>query len=134
MVDWKEHADYLRCSPSFYNAPRYDCVIVHANNGPFFARLMLLFTCRVANQTYPLALIQPYDMPIGIRTRKDKDLRFWRIRAKPRSSSIFISCRSIIRGAMVVPDFGESGDYLVVDGVDTDMFLRMNALRKAAGF
>ncbi|KIK76220.1 hypothetical protein PAXRUDRAFT_18365 [Paxillus rubicundulus Ve08.2h10] len=59
MVDWKEHADYLWCSPSFYNAPS---------------------------------------------------------------------------GAMVVLDFGESGDYLVVDGIDTDMFLWMNTLHKAAGF
>ncbi|KIJ58540.1 hypothetical protein HYDPIDRAFT_184182 [Hydnomerulius pinastri MD-312] len=134
LVDWKEHTDYLRCSPSFYNSPRYDCVIVHSDNGPFFARLVLLFTCQVADETYPLALIQPYDMPIGNRTRKDKDLGFWCVRAKPRPSSIFISCRSVIRGAMVVPDFDEPGDYLVVDGVDTDMFLRMNALRKAAGF
>ncbi|KAF9235747.1 hypothetical protein BU15DRAFT_77676 [Melanogaster broomeanus] len=134
LVDWKLRTDYLRCSPSFYNAPRHDYVIVDANNGPFFARLMLLFTCRVANQTYLLALIQPYDMPIGARKRKDKDLGFWRIRAQPRSESTFISCRSIIRGAMVVPDFDEPGDYLVVDGVDTDMFLRVGMLRKKAGF
>ncbi|KIJ07738.1 hypothetical protein PAXINDRAFT_25695, partial [Paxillus involutus ATCC 200175] len=99
LVNWKLHTDYLQCSPSFYNAPRHDYVIVDSNNGPFFACLMLLHIHM-------------------------SDLGFWRTRAQPRSGFIFISCRSIIRGAMVVPDFDEAGDYLVVDGVDTDMFLR----------
>ncbi|KIK83022.1 hypothetical protein PAXRUDRAFT_153339 [Paxillus rubicundulus Ve08.2h10] len=110
LVDWKLHTDYLRCSPSFYNAPRHDYVIVDSNNGPFFACLMLSFTCQ------------------------DEHLGFWRTHAQPWSGSIFISCWSIIHGVMVVLDFDDVGDYLVVDGVDTDMFLRVGTLCKKAGF
>lgn len=33
-----------------------------------------------------------------------------------------------------MPDFGVPGDYLVVDGIDTDMFLQINVMRKAAGY
>jgi hypothetical protein len=134
LVNWKQQSDYLRCSPSFYHQERYDCVLIHGKDHPFFAHLVLLFTSAIAGQTYPLALIQPYDAPIGYHSCKDKDLQFWRVRAKPRFSTEFISVHSIIRGVLLVPDSEAPGDYLVVDGIDTDMFLHINAMRKAAGY
>ena len=33
-----------------------------------------------------------------------------------------------------MPDSEAPGDYLVVDGIDTDMFLHINAMWKAAGY
>ena len=35
----------------------------------------------------------------------------------------FIFVRSIVQGALLVEDFERSGDLLVIDTVDTDMFL-----------
>jgi hypothetical protein len=48
-----------------------------------------------------------------------------------RAQSQFFSVRSIIRGALLVPD-GPS-DYLVVDTVDTDMFVHMREMHLEAG-
>ncbi|KAH0834917.1 hypothetical protein J3R83DRAFT_10592 [Lanmaoa asiatica] len=69
LVDWKQHTDYLQCNPSFHNAARYDYITVD-------------------HQTYPLALIQPYNTLVGHRRRKDKDLGFWRIRARSRCQTL----------------------------------------------
>ena len=97
-------------------------------NKQIIGQLLLVFTCVVGDTTYPLALIHPYDAPTGIRRRKDKDLGLFRIRAKPRKSAEFISIHSIIRGALVAKDFQQEGDYLVIDAVDTDMFLRLKRM------
>ena len=41
---------------------------------------------------------------------------------------MFISIRSISRGAFIVPEHSKDSDFLVVDVVDTDMFLRIRAM------
>lgn len=28
MVDWRQHTDYLRCSPRLFGVPRFDCVFI----------------------------------------------------------------------------------------------------------
>ena len=119
--------DYLHCSPDFHHQERVDCVLVDTVGGDIFAQLLLVFTCFVNKTPYPLALIQPLDAPIHVQRRKDKDLGFIRVRAKPRQSSEFISVRSIIRGALLVEEFDRkgSGEFIVVDVVDGDMFLRL---------
>ncbi|KAG6377902.1 hypothetical protein JVT61DRAFT_14691 [Boletus reticuloceps] len=101
LVDWKQHTDYLRCSPLFYNHPRYDCVIVHIQDGFIFARLVFMFTCNIEGNTYPLGLIQPYDVGIGFRTRKDKDLRLWRCDLTYRLLSTIIKSRP--RRSLLLP-------------------------------
>ena len=75
----------------------------------------------------PIALILPFSEVLVLR-RRDKDLNFHRLRAKPRAESIFISIRSISRGAFIVPEHSKDDDFLVVDVVDTDMFLRIRAM------
>ncbi|EPQ50176.1 hypothetical protein GLOTRDRAFT_82536 [Gloeophyllum trabeum ATCC 11539] len=127
MVDWRESTDRLRCTPSFQESPRYDCVMVNTTNGTIFAKLIFCFTCKVADSSYPIALIQPFDAPTGPRRRKDKDLCFYRVKARTRSEAEFIDARSILRGALLAPDFeeGHEDEYLVMDTVDTDMFLRL---------
>jgi hypothetical protein len=121
MVDWRQHTDYLRCSPQFFGAPRFDCVFIRVTpTKVIFGCLLFLFECTVGKHTFPLALVHPYDAPTGIRLRKDKNFNLFRVRARTRAQSQFFSVRSIIRGALLVPD-GPS-DYLVIDTVDTDMF------------
>lgn len=127
--------DYLRCSPDFYNHPRYDCVIVEGSEGPFFAQIIMLFSCVVGGKLFPLALVHPFDEPVATSNAKlDKDLGFYRVRARKRMQSTFISIYAIIRGTLLVEDYGFKStdgmkEYLVVDSVDSDLFLRMKSLQ-----
>ncbi|KAG1801818.1 hypothetical protein EV424DRAFT_1474720 [Suillus variegatus] len=134
LVDFRQTTDYLHCSPRFHNVPRYDCVIVNTATSVFFARLLFLFTCNVNVASYRIALVRPYDTPIGRRLQKDKHLKFWRVRSQPReTASEFILAESIIRGVALAPDPTIAGDFLIMDTVDSDIFLRMKKMRLAAG-
>ncbi|KAK7692929.1 hypothetical protein QCA50_004569 [Cerrena zonata] len=126
MVSWEICTDLLRCNPNFQEKPRYDYIMVDTGQGHIYAQLLYMFKCTVGDNSYPLALIHPYDAGIpGPRRRKDKDLELRRIRPKPQIESEFISLHSVIRGALVVSDFETNTDYFVVDTLDTDMFLRL---------
>ncbi|KAG1904847.1 uncharacterized protein F5891DRAFT_1126584 [Suillus fuscotomentosus] len=107
MVDWHLKRDLLRCNPSFFGSPRYDCVMVKAQDQPFFVRLIFLFRCSIGEIVLSFALIHPYDVAI----------------AKPRASPELVSIESIIRGAVLASDPATAGDYFVVDTIDTDIFL-----------
>lgn len=85
----------------------------------------MILRCQVDSKTFEVALVQPYDAPLGTRPRKDSDLGLYRLRARPQRNSEFFMLDSIIRGAVLVPDFGKDGDYFVHDLIDTDIFLRM---------
>ncbi|KAG1726420.1 uncharacterized protein EDB91DRAFT_1239645 [Suillus paluster] len=133
LVDFRQTTDYLRCSPSFHNLPRYDCVIVNTTAGVFFARLLFLFTCVIHDTFYPIALVHPNDAITGRRLQKDKHLKFWRVRSQPReTASEFILAESIIRGVALAPDLTTAGDFLVMDTVDSDIFLHMKQMHLAA--
>lgn len=125
---WKKVTDYLRCSPDFYGHPRYDCVMIKTLGKPIFGRLLFIFTFAVEDRKYPLALIQPYDGHTGIRRQKDRDFGFYRVRRNTHLHSEIISVHSIIRGALLVDDFGKDGDFLIVDTIDGDMFLRLQQI------
>ncbi|KAG1771406.1 hypothetical protein EV702DRAFT_977341 [Suillus placidus] len=131
LVDWRQHTDYLRCSPVFFNAPRFDCVFIRTEQKVILGRLIFLFECPVGEDVFPLALIHPFDAPTGVRLRKDNQLNFFRVQARPRAQAEFFSVRSIIRGAFLVPD--GNLDCLVVDTVDTDMFLHVKEMHLEAG-
>jgi hypothetical protein len=94
-----------------------------------FGRLVYVFTFVVDGETYPLALIHPYDAPVGPRRRKDQELGLIRVRARPRTSAEFISVHSIIRGAYLVQDSADKTNFFIVDTVDTDMFLRIKKMQ-----
>ncbi|KAG6824695.1 hypothetical protein H0H92_006110 [Tricholoma furcatifolium] len=130
--DWEVKTDYLRCNPNFHGHPRFDCVLVNSEPQPYFARIITLFTCIVANESYPLALIQPFASVYTHlnRRRKDIELKLLRFRANLRKDFEFISIHAIIRGAVMVPsgelDFANgSRDYFLFDLLDADMFLRV---------
>ncbi|KAG2150880.1 hypothetical protein DEU56DRAFT_728523 [Suillus clintonianus] len=107
MVSWRQQTDYLRCNPKFFNNSCFDCVLIQTTDKVIFGRLLFLFEC------------------------VDKHLNLYRVRARPCAHTEFFSVRSIIRGALLVPD--GSTDYLVVNTIDTDMFLWVRALHLEAG-
>lgn len=126
--DWRQATDYLRCNPSFYRRPRYDFVMISTPTLPIFGQLLSMFTCTVNDVAYPVAFIQAYEVVNShVRSRKDKQLGLLRVRRK--GDCEFISLHSIIRGALVVSAEKESPmDAIVVDTLDTDMFLRLKRL------
>ncbi|KAF8266328.1 hypothetical protein EI94DRAFT_1585859, partial [Lactarius quietus] len=85
----------------------------------------LMFTVSIANTSYPICLVQPFDAPTGPQRAKDRDLGLRRVHARQNIME-FIFAQTIIRGAPLVPDFDKSGDYLVMDVIDHtgDLFLR----------
>lgn len=87
-----------------------------------------MFKYTVCDRTFEFALVLPMDSPIGPKRIMDQDLGLTRLRAQALVSSEFIPLQSIIRGALLVPDFGNYRDFFLVDLVDTDMFLRAQRL------
>ena len=96
-------------------------------HGHFFARLLHLFEVTVGEHLHAIAYVESYCRPSGSMRRKDKDLGLYRLQLKTKQYEI-ISLESIVRGALLVPDSARPGQYLVVDTVDGDMFLRMKSL------
>ncbi|KAG1769124.1 hypothetical protein EV702DRAFT_1181845 [Suillus placidus] len=126
---WKLATDYLRCSPSFHGHERRDCALIRTQDKDghdkyIFIKLLFMFKHTVGSHTLDLALVLPMDASPRW-CLLDRDLRLTRLRARPAASSEFITLHSIIRGALLVPDFDNNGDYFLVDYVDTDMFLRI---------
>lgn len=118
----------------FHHNPRYDCILYHAAAGKqIFGQLHLIFTCTVNNAFYALALVEPLDAPIPRNSlgrqqqQMDWDLEFFRVRSRQKTE--IIPVQSIVRGALLVPDWEKDGDYFVHDLVDGDMFLRLKGLR-----
>ncbi|KAG2123498.1 hypothetical protein BD769DRAFT_1628911 [Suillus cothurnatus] len=116
-VDWKQATDYLRCNPSFHGQPRYDS----------FVKLILMFKCYLPDidSSFDFALVQPYTAGTGSHRRIDRELKLTRVKAIPRASSIFVPLASVIRGAVLFPDREHQGEFIIVDHLDSDMFLCM---------
>ncbi|KIJ14120.1 hypothetical protein PAXINDRAFT_163495 [Paxillus involutus ATCC 200175] len=127
LVDWRKATDYICCNPLFHGHPRYDCALIQLTpTQTAFVRLILMFTCEITGfGVLQLALVQPYTAGIGAQRQLDHQLKLTRVRAVPRGSSIFIPVDSIIRGALLYPDPAHKDNFLVVNHVDGDMFLRM---------
>ena len=87
-----------------------------------------MFAYDFAGKRTPFALIQPMDIPTNVLSRKDKHFHLYRVHARTRRDCIFVPLDSIVRGALLVRDQGVQNDYLVVDVVDTDWFLRCREL------
>jgi len=125
LEDWSDQADFLRCSPNFHRHPRFDGALVLTANGNIFVQLIYVFEFKVNNKKYPFALVQPLDAAVGLITAKEKALKLFRVRAKPRQASEFIPVRSIIRGAVLMPNSKKVGEFFVMDVLEGDMFLRL---------
>jgi hypothetical protein len=75
-------------------------------------------------------LIQPLDAQVPQPSSRERDFQLFRIRARTRTSSHFISAKSIIRGVVVIPTYITEGDYYVFDLLDEDIFFRVRDLWK----
>ena len=114
--------------------PRYDAVIVQIAEGHFiFARLHFAFVCEINHKMYALALIEPMDIIQPSATASnlripnlDRDLALCRVRTRRKVE--FIPLRLVVRGALLYPDPERAHDYIVVDVVDQDMFLRLKEI------
>ncbi|KAI0087064.1 hypothetical protein BDY19DRAFT_995481 [Irpex rosettiformis] len=131
-VTWRMNTDRLRCSPLFYGSPRYDSAIMlwRGEDGETqsICRLIRAFTYEVDGRKYGLALVQPFDEQVQLRA-EDRELGICRVRARKRRDSVVVPIRAIIRGAVTVEDRSTNFDeYMVVDSLDEDMFLRLMPL------
>lgn len=126
IVTSELESNLLRCNPMFHGQARYDYVIFNDTEGHIaFAQLIFMFTCLQV----PMALVQPMDKGIGGRPRVvDKDLGFHRVKSSTRDQSRFIPLRSVLRGAMLCKDPASLDEYIVVDTINMDMFLRIRRL------
>ncbi|KAF8961518.1 hypothetical protein BDZ97DRAFT_1921202 [Flammula alnicola] len=131
-VTWQPETNHLRCNPRFNNKPRYDYILVTTPNGVMFAQLLFMFTTATEDRIDPWVLIQPFDAHVGQPTTHEKGCQLYRIRAKARASSCFVSAKSIIRGVVITPTYikDRDSDYYVFDLLDEDLFLRVRDLWK----
>ncbi|KAJ7824744.1 hypothetical protein B0H14DRAFT_3110853 [Mycena olivaceomarginata] len=128
LDDWSDEKDLLRCNPDFFGRARYDGAMVLTATGHIFVQLIYIFEISANNKMYPFALVQPMDAPVGVISAKDKALKLFRVRT--RQASEFIPVRSIVRGAVLVPDSNpeRKGDFFVMDVPEGDMFLRLRSM------
>ncbi|KAG1864099.1 hypothetical protein C8R48DRAFT_546723, partial [Suillus tomentosus] len=126
-IDWKQTTDYLRCTPGFHGQLHYDCALIQlAQKVSVFVHLVFIFSCQLLDVgSFEFALVQPFTAGIGASRRSDCDLRLTRVKAVPRASSIFIPVQSFICGAVCFPDPDHRDEFLMVDHIDSDMFVRM---------
>lgn len=132
LVLWTTESNILRCNPNFNKKPRYDYILITTpTHQTYFAQLIFLFTTTTDGSISPWALVQPFDAPVPKPTTHEKDLELFRIRQRPRTSSVFISAKWIMRGVLILPSYEKDGDYYVFDVLDEDLFLHMREMWKA---
>ncbi|TEB21349.1 hypothetical protein FA13DRAFT_1832638 [Coprinellus micaceus] len=125
---WDIESNIVRCSPDFYNKPRYDAVLIQTTEGMIFGRLLALFIARPTkkHKGVPIALILPYDGTFRTNERnKDQHFGLHRVRPFPQAKAELFAAQSIIRGGLLIPAYDTDTDYFVFDVLDGDMFLRM---------
>ena len=94
-----------------------------------FARLAFIFVIEVLGVYCPIVLVEPFDLYLGPRRRKNKGLGLFQLRIKDLSE--FIPLHSILHGSPIVKDFDmeKEGEFLVVNVIDGDMFLRVKEMQ-----
>ncbi|KAG2091630.1 uncharacterized protein F5147DRAFT_779906 [Suillus discolor] len=97
-VDWRQNTDHLRCNPKFHGRPRFDHALIQLTaEETAFVQLIFMFRCHISNLgPFEFALVQPYTARVGPR-RTDSTFKLTRVKAVPRSSSIFVPLKSFIR-------------------------------------
>ncbi|KAG1765353.1 hypothetical protein EDD22DRAFT_978791 [Suillus occidentalis] len=128
-IDWKQTTDYLRCTPCFHGQLRYDCALIQLTQEvSVFVRLVFIFSCQLLDVgSFKFALVQPFTAGIGASRKLDRDLRLTHIKAVPRASSIFVPVQSFIHGAVCFPDPDHQDEFLMVDHIDSDMFVHLKS-------
>ncbi|KAI6095746.1 hypothetical protein EV401DRAFT_2062414 [Pisolithus croceorrhizus] len=97
VVDWCQYMDHLQCNPNFHGCSHYDCILLKTQQQDIFGQLIFMFQCVVSEESFPLALMQPYDALTQPQLVKDVHLNLWRV-------SEFFLVHSIIHGVLLYPD------------------------------
>ncbi|KAG6808615.1 hypothetical protein H0H92_003492 [Tricholoma furcatifolium] len=129
----------IRCNPSCYGKERFDCVLVHSYPRNAFYRLVFTFVVKLkanpsdqkASVPIALALAVPFkevNRTSATELQRNRDLRLLRLKQMPREKAQIIPLRSIIRGAYIIPEGKDLETSLIVDIIDSDMFLRMQEM------
>ncbi|KAG2352431.1 hypothetical protein BDR07DRAFT_1455035 [Suillus spraguei] len=114
MVDWKQVTDHLWCNPQFYGSPRFDHALIQLTaEATAFVWLVFLFRCHI--QT-----LDPWSLHLS-------PLKLTHVKALPRACLIFVPLSSFIRGTVLVPDSKRQDEYIIVDHINSNMFLQMKA-------
>ena len=97
------------------------------SNEGIFVQILQIFTLLFHGTKLAMALVLPFDIPkLMVNRPRDEALRFTRVQARPRASTVIIDTRSIIRGGLLVRDFASPGnEYLVIEFIDEDMWSRL---------
>jgi len=128
--DWKENRDILRCNPSFYGVPRYDCCLINMDSPhPSAGRIRSLFRCRLpSGRAFDVALVTM------LKPSRWKPRTYWdgcRVYEEAiDSSTSLVLMKYIVRGALVSPAFdsGKPRHGYLIDTIDGDMYLRLNSI------
>lgn len=101
------------------------------------ARIISVFniSLETADKNFSYALVVPMDKVLRrdaesrTNQRRCEELRLKQLQSRDLKDSILVLVASIIRGALVARDWGipdgYDDQYIIVDGVDADFFLRM---------
>lgn len=135
LEDSQTATDFLRVNPNFHGRPRYDCALFNAVGGKYLVG-RIVSVLGVMDQEgieRQYALIIPFDLRVSrssqhrVNRNRAAHLRFKQLRSRKAKDSMVVPVESIVRGVLMVPDWGHAdGDqYIVMDVVDADFFLRM---------
>ncbi|KAH6871585.1 hypothetical protein BKA70DRAFT_1130952 [Coprinopsis sp. MPI-PUGE-AT-0042] len=136
LEDASVATDFLRMNQKFHDQERYDsCLIDVDGRRQVFAQMVVILGMMVSGQEVLLLVLIPYDDTLTeasgaatrAKARRDEAFEFIRVRQRLQAKAVVVFAETIIRGALLVKDFSnEAGrDFLVVDIVDADMFMRM---------
>jgi hypothetical protein len=106
--------DLLRMNPSFHSRERYDCALFNAVDGKcligrIISILGLLDNSNIERQ---YALIIPFDLRISrspqerLNHERATHLRFKPLQSRRAKDSMVVPIELIVRGALMVPDWG----------------------------
>ncbi|TEB31163.1 hypothetical protein FA13DRAFT_1629677, partial [Coprinellus micaceus] len=130
--------DFLRVNQDFFNRPCYDCALISVGDDAFMiGRIISVFDILLETEgkSFSYKLVIPMDKALRrdakSRTNQSRceELRLKQLRSRDLKDSVLVPVASIVRGALVVRDWGIpdgcDDQYIVMDGVDADFFLRM---------
>lgn len=128
--DWRELRDILRCNPSWYGRPRYDCALINMTDSPddlTVVRLRGVYRCilNARGEEEDVALVKffkrssykPHTVWQGCRTMDEE------------KEYEFVLLKHLLRGAHMIPVFNRppsdpQNTFYFNDMIDNDMYIR----------
>lgn len=114
--------DVLRATPNWRNTgPRHDFVIVQGEEpeGLWFAQILEIFDLQLNGQRYQIAHIRRFQT----RLRRSKLTDY--IELEDQGVHTFIFLDTIVRSCLVISPNAHAARHIVVDLLDSDMYLRL---------